>query len=360
MAGADRVFGTSDLLSAITFELRDIRDLTHASGVSAAFLAAARARASQLRVLRWESTIRGRDHSLASEGFYFHRHVVQLPDRSLCVPDVNNRGLRLLSETGALLQLLRFPIKQPRGLASDGTWLYGVAAGGEKFFSAPAGPKFSPAGEVQDFWHAYLPGPREEQMVTPDTCAVDASTATLYLSDSGRDRVHVVDTATLKRRGVLGGEPGDGDGVFNRPQGLAARRGVLAVCDAGNSRVQLFDGPGPAFVRALGRHGAAPGCFNEPRGVGLVTSHCGDGDGPLLLVVAESRRLQVLTLRGEPLQVLVPGVPPPGLRLAGPPGLWGVAIGVGDDGDARAFVVNNVSNELHVLSVHTMGLRLPE
>ena len=204
-------------------------------------------------------------------------------------------------------------------------------------------------------------------MVTPDTCAVDASTATLYLSDSGRDRVHVVDTGgphhrgvLIRRRGVLGGEPGDGDGVFNRPQGLAARRGVLAVCDAGNSRVQLFDGPGPAFVRALGRHGAAPGCFNEPRGVGLVTSHGGDGDGPLLLVVAESRRLQVLTLRGEPLQVLVPGVPPPGLRLAGPPGLWGVAIGVGDDGDARAFVVNNVSNELHVLSVHTEGLRLPE
>ena len=75
----------------------------------------------------------------------------------------------------------------------------------------------------------------------------------------------------------------------------------------------------------------------------------------------------MLTLRGEPLQVMVPG-PSPGVNMfgpretilragqPGPPGLWGVAIG---SGDTRAFVVNTVSNELHVLSLHTERLRLP-
>ena len=101
----------------------------------------------------------------------------------------------------------------------------------------------------------------------------------------------------------------------------------------------------------MGRHGVAPGCFTEPRGVGLVAH--GDGGnggdsgngGSLLLVVAESRRLQLLTLRGEPLQVLAPGPGP--LRL-GPLGLWGVAIG---SGDTRAYVVNTISNELHLLTL---------
>ena len=48
----------------------------------------------------------------------------------------------------------------------------------------------------------------------------------------------------------------------------------------------------------VGRHGVAPGCFTEPRGVGLV-AHADGGNGgnggnggSLLLVVAESRRLQ--------------------------------------------------------------------
>jgi hypothetical protein len=75
----------------------------------------------------------------------------------------------------------------------------------------------------------------------------------------------------------LGGEPSAADGMFNRPQGLAARDGLLAVCDSGNSRLQLFEAASldPAcltlqFVRVIGRHGLAPGRFVEPRGVGIL------------------------------------------------------------------------------------------
>ena len=122
------------------------------------------------------------------------------------------------------------------------------------------------------------------------------------------------------------------------------------MCDAGNCRLQLFDGPSPSFLRAVGGSGAAPGRFTEPRGVALVGAQ-----GGLLLVVAESRRMQVLTLLGEPLQLLAPGPPQPAPLRAGPPGLWGVAVG---RDDARGCVVNANSNELHLLTVRAP--RLPD
>ena len=52
------------------------------------------------------------------------------------------------------------------------------------------------------------------------------------------------------------------------------------------------------FVRAFGGEGNAPGQFTRPHGVAVVRG---------LLVVSEERRLQVLTPKGVPLQVLTLG-----------------------------------------------------
>ena len=331
---AQQVTSNADLLSAIVFNL-NLVDLSHVAAVSKDWLAATQT--NSVCALCWVRAISGRNPELAQTGFYFHRHVAELPDGVLCVPDVNNRGLRLLSDTGAPLQLIRAPLNvQPRGPAYDWStqYLYMVDTAGKRC-ARREGTFFRTCPGMQKRWDG------DDALLTPDACAVDGNT--LFISDSGHDRVIVLDVSNndFRRRGVLGGESGDGDGQFNRPQGLAARSGLLAVADAGNCRVQLFDGPEPSFVRSIGRSGDAPGCFTEPRGVGLV----GARGGGLLLVVAESRRLQLLTLRGEPLQVLAPGPAP--LRL-GPLGLWGVAIG---SGDTRAYVVNTISNELHLLTL---------
>ena len=52
-----------------------------------------------------------------------------------------------------------------------------------------------------------------------------------------------------------------------------------------------------ASSRTIGRPGARPGCFHRPSGVAFARS---------FLVVAEQRRMQVLTRQGIPLQVITP------------------------------------------------------
>ena len=49
------------------------------------------------------------------------------------------------------------------------------------------------------------------------------------------------------------------------------------------------------FARAFGSKGDAPGQFDQPHGVAIVRG---------LLVVSERKRLQVLTPKGVPLQVI--------------------------------------------------------
>eukprot|EP00966_Prymnesium_polylepis_P302531 6989265-Prymnesium_polylepis.1 len=243
----------------------------------------------------------------------------------------------------------------PRGPACDSSGgLYAVEASGQWIHSFPPPGHGTHERTPARCKCVYGDPDGLDGLLTPDTCAV--ADGTLYVSDSGHDRVVVFCAATLTHRLTLGGTPSDSDGHFNRPQGLAARSGILAVCDAGNSRVQLFEARDGAFMRALGRHGAAPGCFVEPRGVGILHTGSSSTAPLVLLVVAESRRLQVLTLQGESLQVVVPSALTPSsfTQPHGPPGLWGVAVGFHD---THAFVVNTISNELHVLAVCSQRLR---
>ena len=52
------------------------------------------------------------------------------------------------------------------------------------------------------------------------------------------------------------------------------------------------------FARAFGGYGDAPGQFTRPQGVAIVRG---------MLVVSEEKRLQVLTSKGTPLQVIALG-----------------------------------------------------
>ena len=71
----DVVLGQPDVVSEI-FVCFHIVDLARASATCRAFLTAAGARLDALGLLSWERTLRGRDPSLSSVGFYFHRHGV--------------------------------------------------------------------------------------------------------------------------------------------------------------------------------------------------------------------------------------------------------------------------------------------
>ena len=171
----DAVLSSADLLQSILGQLQHVVTLSCASVVSKGFHDACRVRMSDLEVLSWQRTIRGRAPALASTGFYFHRHCCQLPDGTLCVPDVNNRCLRVLTEYGACVRTIASEsCRAPRGPACAGKWLYTVQASGQwlhKFRWEPttnttvAEACVASAGLYSD---ESLRG-----LLTPDTCAMD-------------------------------------------------------------------------------------------------------------------------------------------------------------------------------------------
>lgn len=81
---------------------------------------------------------------------------------------------------------------------------------------------------------------------------------------------------------------------FNRPTNLAvAANGDLYVADGyGNARVHQFDAEG-RLIRSWGAPGIAPGQFNLPHGIWLLS------DGRVLIADRENDRIQVFSPEGE-------------------------------------------------------------
>ena len=68
------------------------------------------------------------------------------------------------------------------------------------------------------------------------------------------------------------GSEGAGPGQFRYPQGLAVSSGGdIVVCDADNTRVQVFRADG-TFVREWGTYGTAPGQFQDPHSASVSSA----------------------------------------------------------------------------------------
>jgi DNA-binding beta-propeller fold protein YncE len=146
--------------------------------------------------------------------------------------------------------------------------------------------------------------------VDPQGVAMVARTGQVLVTDVSRCLVVVfagVDDDTLVRtfgEGQLGGPWG----VAVLDEGDAADRPVAVVADTNTHRLSLFRVDDGTLLRHVGSHGAAPGQFDWPTAVSVVSSEV-TGGGEAWLVVADSRnrRVQVLTLAGAVVRVLVPG-----------------------------------------------------
>ena len=130
----------------------------------------------------------------------------------------------------------------------------------------------------------------------------------LYVADCNHHRVVLLDPTTLAQLGAFGEQGAAPASSSTRRASLGDDQlRLLAVADSQNHRVQLFE-PGGAWS-VIGGQGCAPGC-SPPCGVAVAS---------IGLVVAEDtgRRLQLLTLSGEPRQVL---------RVPGAGCLWGATL----------------------------------
>jgi hypothetical protein len=149
----------------------------------------------------------------------------------------------------------------------------------------------------------------------PAGVAVVARTGQV-LVDFGRGLVVVfagVDDDTVVR--TLGDGPGHGPRQLDRPVGVAvldegdaADRPVAVVADMNNHRLSLFRVDDDTLLRHVGSQGAAPGQFNHPQSVSVVSSQL-TGIGEAWVVVGDSwnHRVQVLTLLGAVVRVLAAG-----------------------------------------------------
>lgn len=106
------------------------------------------------------------------------------------------------------------------------------------------------------------------QLLIPRSIAIHPSTGTLYVVESGNNRVQLFSPTgtpldTWGMRGV-------GMGNFRDPAGIAiSGTGKVYVADTGNSRVQRFSATG-GFELAWGTKGTGDGQFEDPVGVAVL------------------------------------------------------------------------------------------
>ena len=145
----------------------------------------------------------------------------------------------------------------------------------------------------------------------------------VYSCAADRSKTAAMDAFRQQMKSSSLTAPLNGDGASADDDGGAADRGgatsgvasLLADAMAEHLIVSaLADDASGMFlrVRMLGTKGVAPGQFRRPRGVTVLREA-----GEPLLVVAEAKRVQVVTIHGEPRQVIEPS------ERAGT--LWGVS-----------------------------------
>lgn len=126
---------------------------------------------------------------------------------------------------------------------------------------------------------------------------------------------------------------GGGPGEFLYPLSLDwdETRGLLAVVDGLNGRVQLFDREF-AHVRNVGRMGDTPGSLARPKGVAW------DAEGHLYVVDAAFNNVQIFDVEGRLLLAF-------GELGKGPGQLW-LPVGIGIDPAGRVLVADRYNGRL--------------
>jgi DNA-binding beta-propeller fold protein YncE len=172
----------------------------------------------------------------------------------------------------------------------------------------------------------------------PTGIAIDPETQQIYVTDTLRDRVYVIDSTGQVLRTI--GKHGEGDGEFNFPTEVLIRNGVVAVVDAMNFRVQMFDREGK-FEGSIGELGDSAGTLFRPKGIAI------DSEDHVYLVEGLGAIVQVFDRQGQ----LLYDFGGRGTQL----GQFQLPAGIFIDNSDRVYVVDSYNRRVQVFQYS--GLR---
>ena len=171
----------------------------------------------------------------------------------------------------------------------------------------------------------------------PTGVAVDSTAQRIYVTDTLRNKIYVLDMqgSVMQIIGKTGTEPGE----FNFPTEIVLHGKDLAVVDAMNFRVQVFDRSG-TFKYAVGNVGDNEdlGSFFRPKGIGF------DSEGHLYVVDAAWSRVQVFDQLGNLLYYF-------GTR-GEKPGTFNLPAGIFIDHDDEIYVADSYNNRVQQFEYH--------
>jgi DNA-binding beta-propeller fold protein YncE len=147
---------------------------------------------------------------------------------------------------------------------------------------------FDPQGKTRSVFGSLKRG--EGFFKRPTGIAIDRRMRRVYVTDTLADCVYVLDTdgQVLRRFGERGGDKGE----FNFPVEVQVKDGMVAVVDAMNFRVQLFDADGN-YQAQIGTSGDPAGGIYRPKGIGI------DSENHIYVVDSELGIVQVFDRGGR-------------------------------------------------------------
>ncbi len=146
---------------------------------------------------------------------------------------------------------------------------------------------FDPNGKTRTVFGSLKGG--EGFFKRPTGISIDPESHRVYVTDTLRDRVYILDSAGQVIKSF--GKHGNGTGEFNLPTEIHVKGNTVAVVDAMNFRVQLFDKEGN-YQGMIGT-GSPKGGIYRPKGVAI------DSEDHIYLVEGEWGLVQVFDREGR-------------------------------------------------------------
>lgn len=165
----------------------------------------------------------------------------------------------------------------------------------------------------------------------PTGIAVDSAAQRIYVTDTLRNQIFVMDMqgSVLKKIG----KTGTNNGEFNYPTELRLNGDTMAVVDAMNFRVQVFNTDGE-FQYTIGKLGDNVGAMFRPKGVSF------DSEGHLYIVDGMWNVVQVFNREGQLLYYFgKPGTEP---------GAFQLPTGLSIDAQDHIYVVDSFNRRVQV------------